>query len=358
MALKSLPRVGPVTALRAALHPKQMEQVLDRYSSRLDAAFDRARQSLEDYQRADVHLVSFFDEHYPDRLRNVPDPPPLLYVRGDVRLLAKERSVAVVGTREPTVFGISAAEKLTAALAADAWIIVSGLAKGIDTVAHRIAIAHGAPTVAVMGGGLDRIYPAENKGLAAHIADGAGALVSEQPFGEQSRPQHLIARDRIQSGLSAAVLVAQSGVKSGTMHTVRFAAAQGRALFCPVPHKDNGASQGLRVLLETPARELCSILPAWQNAGPLCARLGDQPLARPVRKGGLRDFLHDVDLAARWPEISRDQTTLPAGHGRGRSAMLRVAALLPSCAVAPDTALPKPPDCVWRPARTATTRSP
>lgn len=243
----------------------------------------------------DLHELTPSDKRYPDRLRNLSDPPPLLYVRGNVDLLTRERLVAVVGTREPTVFGISAAEELTGALADGGWGIVSGLAKGIDTIAHRTALEHGAPTIAVMGGGLDRVYPAENKDLAARIIDSGGALISEQPFGEQARPQHLIARDRLQSGLSVAVVVAQSGVKSGTMHTVRFAAMQGRPLFCPVPHRESGASEGLRVLLERPARELCSILPAWRGAKALCARLGDQPLARSVSRDGLEGFVQTVE---------------------------------------------------------------
>ena len=120
---------------------------------------------------------------------------------------------------------------------------------------------------------------------------------AEQPLGEQARPQYLVARDRLQSGLSVAVVVAQSGVKSGTMHTVRFAAMQGRPLFCPVPHRESGASEGLRVLLERPARELCSILPAWRGAKALCARLGDQPLARSVSRDGLEEFVQAVEQA-------------------------------------------------------------
>ncbi len=243
----------------------------------------------------DVHELTLSNERYPDRLRNLSDPPPLLYVRGDVELLARERLVAVVGTREPTVFGISAAEELTGALADDGWGIVSGLARGIDTIAHRTALEHGVPTIAVMGGGLDRIYPAENEGMAAQIIDSGGALISEQPFGEQARPQHLIARDRLQSGLSVAVVVAQSGERSGTMHTARFAATQGRPLFCPVPHNENAANEGLRVLLERPARELRSILPAWRGAKALCERLGDQPLARPVTREGLEEFVQAVE---------------------------------------------------------------
>jgi DNA processing protein len=310
LALQSLPRVGPVTALNATLHATQMEQLLERHGSEVDVAFELAQRRVTDYADADVQLVSFFDERYPDRLRNLSDPPPLIFVRGDVDLLARERLVAVVGTREPTVFGTSAAQELTGALADGGWGIVSGLAKGIDTIAHRTALEHGAPTIAVMGGGLDSVYPAENRDLAARIVEEGGALISEQPFGEQPRPQHLIARDRLQSGLSVAVVVAQSGVKSGTMHTVRFAATQGRPLFCPVPHNENGASEGLRALLERPARELCSILPAWSGAKALCSRLGDRPLARPVNHDGLGEFVQAVELAREWPELSRDQQTL------------------------------------------------
>ena len=258
----------------------------------MDLESERTMHSVKSSRSAtDVHELTFSDERYPDRLRELSDPPAVLYVRGDVELLARERLVAVIGTREPTVFGTSAAEDLTGALADCGWGIVSGLAKGIDTIAHRTALEHGASTIAVMGGGLDRIYPAENKGLAAQIIDSGGALVSEQPFGEQARPQHLVASDRLQSGLSVAVVVAQSGVKSGTMHTARFAASQGRPLFCPVPHNENSASEGLRVLLEKPARELCSILPAWRGAKALCERLGDQPLARPVTREGLGELV-------------------------------------------------------------------
>jgi len=309
LALQSLPRVGPATALRATLHATDMERLLERHGAQLDEALAQSRASLGDYANAGVELVSFFDERYPERLRELSDPPPLLYVRGDVGLLAREKLVAVVGTRKPTVFGVSAAESLTSVLTDSGWGIVSGLAKGIDTIAHRTAIERGAPTIAVLGGGLDRVYPAENKGLAAQIVSSGGALISEQPLAEQSRPHHLIARDRLQSGLSVAVVVAQSGAQSGTMHTARFAAAQGRPLFCPVPHNENGASEGLRALQERPARELCSILPAWRDARTLCARLGDRPLGHPVNRDDLGGFVDAVELARQWPELRRNQQT-------------------------------------------------
>lgn len=310
LALQSLPRVGPTTALRATLDSTRMDALLERHGDQLSEAFELALGDVEAYRRADVHLLTFFDECYPDRLRELPDAPPLLYVRGEVALLAREQMVAVVGTREPTRFGISAAEALTSALAGDGWGIVSGLAKGIDTVAHRVAVEHGAPTIAVMGGGLDRVYPAQNRELAAAILDSGGALLAEQPFGEQPRPYHLVARDRIQSALAVAVVVAQSGVESGTMHTVRFAAAQGRPLFCPVPRSENGASQGLRMLLERPASDLCRLLPAWSGMQALCSRLGNGPLAHPIEGDDLPGFLHSLRLAWRWPALDHDDGTL------------------------------------------------
>lgn len=315
LALLSLPRIGPATALKAALHPRQLDAVLERHGERIDFAFEQALGRVAGYGSTGVHLISFFDERYPERLRELSDAPPLLYVRGDAQLLTREQLVAVVGTREPTRFGVSAAETLTSALAEDGWGIVSGLAKGIDTVAHRVAVERGAPTIAVMGGGLDRIYPAQNKDLAAQIVGHGGVLISEQPFGEQPRPHHLVARDRLQSALSVGVVIAQSGVKSGTMHTARFAASQGRPLFCPVPCTENDASEGLRLLLEHPAKDLCRLLPAWSEASALCARLGDQPLAHPVSRGDMPDFLRSLRLAWHWSTLDHDDKALVLSVG-------------------------------------------
>ncbi len=310
LALQTLPNVGPATALQVTLHAGRLESLLERHAARLDQALERAQASLREYETAEIELVSFFDEHYPRRLRDLRDPPPLLYVRGNKSLLAEEKLVAVVGTREPTDCGRVAAESMTTALAGGGWGIVSGLAKGIDTIAHQVALEQGAPTIAVMGGGLDRVYPAQNQALAARIVGSGGALISEQPLGEPARPHNLIARDRLQSALSVAVLVAQTGLRGGTMHTARFAAMQGRPLFCPTAPDASRASEGLRVLLERPGRELCSVLPAWRDARKLCARLADRPLAHAVDREDLPAFLHAIELARRWPQLTADRQTL------------------------------------------------
>jgi DNA processing protein len=312
LTLQSLPRVGPTTALRATLDSAKLENLLERHDARLAEAFAQAEVDLERYGDAEVELLTFFDERYPERLRELADPPPLIYVRGDVDVLARERLAALVGTREPTAFGIAAGTDLTGALADAGWGIVSGLARGIDTIAHRVALERSATTIAVLGGGLDRIYPAENESLAARIVESGGALISEHPFGAPALPPRLVARDRLQSGLSVAVVIAQTGLDSGTMHTARFAAAQGRALLCPrAPARETSdASAGLHALLEHPARELCSILPAWRRSDALCRRLGDGPVARELDLDDLAGFVESVELARRWPELSRDRRTL------------------------------------------------
>jgi DNA processing protein len=296
-----------MTALRTALGASLRPQIVERIDrSSLKEAFAAANASVADYKRAGVELITFFDERYPERLRQIENPPPMLFVRGNVALLSSVELVAVVGTREPTNFGISAARFLTEALGRDGCGIVSGLAKGIDTVAHTAAVEIGAPTIAVLGGGLERIYPAENKTLANQIIDSGGTLISEQAFGVPPRPNHLIARDRIQSGLVAAVLIVQSGVQSGTMHTARYAASQGKPIFCPVPHSGSGANEGLRVLLDAPANELCRLLPAWKSAHKLCLRLPDRPLARPVSRDRTEGFVESVRESIRTRDLRPD----------------------------------------------------
>ena len=316
LAMQRLPRVGPQTALRAAMavdHDRLSTGLLERWQRELEAA----SKDLERYAAAGVHVIGFFDERYPARLRTIHQPPPLLFVQGSLEALDEPRSVAVIGTREPTSFGVTAVEEITRALAAASWLVVSGLAKGIDTLAHGAALKHHTPTVAVMGGGLDRIYPAENRELAVAIVDRGGALVSEQPFGARPHAGNLVARNRLQSGLSAALVVAQTGVRGGSMHTVRHAAAQGRPIFAPVPHSPHEKSQGLRLLLSLPASDLCARLPAWRDASALCARLGHHPLARPIIKGELDRFLDalemilessQLDPARRWwpPQLPPD----------------------------------------------------
>ena len=315
LALQRLPRVGPATALRIALQEdlKAVES-LSIDDAALVNAYGQAAEEVELYRTAGVGVIAFFDKRYPSALSEIADPPPLLFTKGNVDLLSHPRQVAVVGTREPTVFGETAAKAISAAVAEAGWAIVSGLAIGIDTVAHETALALDAPTIAILGNGLDRLYPKVNEPLAQRILESGGLLLSELPFEAPAIARNLIARDRLQSGLAAGVVIAQTGVKGGAMHTARFAAEQGRPIFCPVPHGENGKSEGLRVLLDRPGRELCELIPAWKQARTLCARLGARPLARPVARDHLEGLLDELELARDREAVDEQQSLLVPAH--------------------------------------------
>lgn len=316
LALLALPRVGTKTALRAALDGSQFKELVERHAEGWPEALSRAHRVLDDCRRQGIEVLGLFDERYPQRLRAIHDPPPLLFVKGSIDVLHDSRMVALVGTREPSSFGREATSRLASTLASGGWGIVSGLAVGVDARAHAAALEHGVPTVAVMAGGLDRIYPSENAGLAADIIDSGGALIAEVPPGVLPRRSHFVARDRLQSALAVAVVVAQTGVRGGTMHTVRYAAAQGRPVFCARPPSEHEQNAGLAVLLASPASELCNELPAWSGARSLCRRLGSQPLARGVSGTDLEDMLDGLEFALAMQQSPLEPPSSDAGEER------------------------------------------
>jgi DNA processing protein len=189
-----------------------------------------AEQEWARAQQQGVQLITFGCPQYPERLKEIYDPPPVLWVRGDAGLLARP-SIAVVGTRHPSPYGTGIAEMLARDLAARGMLIVSGMARGIDSAAHKGALAAGKPTVAVWGTGADVIYPKENKKLAEDILATGGAIVSELPLGTFPAPQNFPRRNRILSGVSVGVLVVEASENSGTRVTARCAADQGRDVF-------------------------------------------------------------------------------------------------------------------------------
>lgn len=194
---------------------------------------DSGKRTLGMAQKLDVTILPFDSPHYPAYLQLLGDAPVLLFARG--RLCDDRHAIACVGTREPSAFGKRATEQITGFLAAHGWAIVSGLAKGIDTIAHRTALEQKARTIAILGNGLDSIYPAVNRDLAEEIIASGGLLLSEQPFGAQPSPRNLVARDRLQSGASVATIIFETSVDGGAMHTAEFARKQQRLVVCPVP---------------------------------------------------------------------------------------------------------------------------
>ena len=179
---------------------------------------------------AGINALTRDDDRYPRRLREIPDPPPLLYIRGEL-VERDEWSLAIVGTRRPTSYGVQATRSLTSELAAAGLTIVSGLARGVDGIAHETALDHNGRTLAVVASGLDRVYPPEHKGLAARILDSGGAMLSEYPLGKRPDARYFPRRNRIIAGVTLGTLVTEAGEKSGTWHTVTSALDQGREVF-------------------------------------------------------------------------------------------------------------------------------
>lgn len=185
---------------------------------------------LADCQRLGQRVLTLQDAEYPQRLRNIFDPPLVLYVRGRMPAVDEEAAVAVVGTRKCTPYGIAAAERLSRELAASGAIVVTGLAKGVDSAAARGALRAGGRVIGVTGNGLDVYYPWESKDLYEDVA-AAGALLSEYPPGSEPEKHHFPARNRIMSGLSVAALVVEAPERSGALITARLALEQGREVY-------------------------------------------------------------------------------------------------------------------------------
>lgn len=212
------------------------------------------------YERG-IKVVSVVDRDYPSNLRQISDAPAVLYYLGSM-LPKDDLAVGVVGSRLATPYGRQVTEKLVSSLVMSGLVIVSGLARGIDSVAHRAALDAGGRTIAVLGSGLDLIYPPENRGLAQQIVKN-GALVSEFPLGFPIAASNFPARNRIISGLSLGVLVTEGAVDSGSMITAGQAAEQGREVFAVPGPINSKTSEGVNNLIKEgvhPATEAADIL--------------------------------------------------------------------------------------------------
>ena len=228
----------------------------------------KARQAAEEeWARVSAQgatIVSFGCAEYPERLKEIYDPPPVLWVRGAVNLLSRP-AIAVVGTRHPSPYGSGVAEMLARDLAVRRLLIVSGMARGIDSCAHRGALTARMPTVAVWGTGIDVVYPKENKKLAEEILAGGGAIVSELPMGTFPAPQNFPRRNRILSGLSVAVLVVEAAENSGTRVTARCAAEQNRELYAVPGNVTSKGSWTPNTLIKQGAKLVATWEDVWED---------------------------------------------------------------------------------------------
>ncbi len=204
-----------------------------------------------------VEIISFWDERYPENLKRMYDPPVCIYVKGELTKQDKF-AISVVGTRLPSSYGKVAAEKISKQLAQKGLVIVSGLARGIDTISHWAALRGNGRTFAVLGSGLDKLYPAENKKLADSIVK-QGALISEFSFGTAPDAPNFPRRNRIIAGLSLGTIVVEAGVKSGALLTANYALEQNREVFAVPGNINSSKSTGTNQLIKDGAKLISSI---------------------------------------------------------------------------------------------------
>ncbi len=213
----------------------------------------RATAAVSQAKSAGIALVTWGDPAYPAALSAIADPPPALWVRGNIGTLSGP-AVAIVGSRAGTPYSLTVAERLATDLAARGVVIVSGLARGVDSAAHRGALAAPGATLAVLGSGVDVIYPAEHRSLARDIEAAGGAIVSELVPDTPPQPQFFPLRNRIISGLSRAVLIVEAGEKSGSLITARCALDQGREVLAVPGNVLSGRNRGGHALLRDGAK--------------------------------------------------------------------------------------------------------
>lgn len=227
-------------------------------------SFELAQEECLRAASAGAQVIALDNSAFPPRLRQIYDPPVVLYVRGNTQLLT-EPGIAVVGTRHPTPYGTGMAERLAGDLARHGLCIISGLARGVDSAAHRGALAAQGKTIAVFGTSVDVVYPKENSRLADQILNSGGALISEFPIGTFAAPQNFPIRNRIISGLSVGVLVVEAAEYSGTRVTARCALEQNRDVFAVPGNVANKNSWGPNTLIKQGAKLLATWEDVWEE---------------------------------------------------------------------------------------------
>jgi DNA processing protein len=279
LALALTPGLGPTRIKKLIEHYGTAEHIFHASLTELEAtgmravsaqsiatgkSLELAQQECAKAAEAGAKVISLSDSEYPSRLMEIYDPPAILFVKGSVEVLAQP-GIAMVGTRHPTPYGSGMAERLSTDLAARGLVIISGLARGIDTASHRGAIVVKGKTVAVLGTGIDVMYPKENTRLAGQIVALGGALVSEFPVGTHPAPQNFPIRNRIISGMSVGVLVVEAAEYSGTRITSRCALEQNRDVYSVPGNVTNKNSWGPNTLIKQGAKLVATWEDVWEE---------------------------------------------------------------------------------------------
>jgi DNA processing protein len=279
------------------------EQKAKAVSSPDQAALDAAQSWLG---KASHHIVHYGSDKYPDMLTQQSGAPLMLFVNGDIEALHLP-AIAIVGSRNPTRGGIRNAVDFSRHLARSGYTVVSGLAQGIDTAAHRGALDVKRPTVAVLGPGIDRVYPAQNYDLAHQIAE-YGALVTEYPLGAPPDKRHFPERNRLISGLSLGTLVIEAARRSGSLITARLAAEQGREVFALPGSIHNPLARGCHQLIRQGAKLVETAADISAELGPLAGHLQQTLIESTENKSLLPD--DDDDYSSLRKVLSHDPTSI------------------------------------------------
>jgi DNA processing protein len=299
LAISLTPGLGPTKSRKLVEHFGSAEAVLRASLTELEAtgiqavsaqslatgkSAELAREESAKATDAGVAVVTMDDPSYPPRLKEIYDPPLILYVRGNLEILTKP-GIAMVGTRHPTPYGSGMAERLACDLAAQGLVIISGMARGVDTASHRGAITAKGKTLAVFGTGVDVIYPKENSRLSEQILALGGALISEFSLGTFAAPQNFPIRNRILSGMSIGVLVVEAAEYSGTRITARCALEQNRDVFAVPGNVTNKNSWGPNTLIKQGAKLVATWEDVWEDL-PTEVRLALTPTSSPESPDG------------------------------------------------------------------------
>ncbi|MBI4495940.1 MAG: DNA-protecting protein DprA [Deltaproteobacteria bacterium] len=300
---------SPREALRASFRElKQVDGIGPKVAAGI-RRFDwepRVEKELREAERAGVHLITWEDGAYPLLLKEIYDPPPLLYVSGSV-LAQDGLAVAVVGSRNPTSYGQAAAERLARDLGRRGATVVSGLARGIDSCAHRGALSGGGRTIGVLGCGIDVVYPPENEELYAQVA-AQGAVISEFPLGTPPESDHFPIRNRVISGLSRGVAVVEATLHSGSLITAHLALDQGREVYAVPGNVDSARSQGTNRLIKEGARLVSGADDILEDLRPSTR----EPLVQPPPPC-LSEEENRVLSALSWEAVHIDQVIAKSG---------------------------------------------
>lgn len=281
----------------------EVEGIGERVASEI-RSFNNWKEAEDEMGKAESYgaaIVTMADKEYPRNLLNIYDPPPYLYVRG--RLDGEERAMAVVGSRFASTYGKIVTEGLSKDLARNGYAVISGMARGIDTAAHRGALSAGGRTIAVLGSGIDVIYPPENKSLYEEIAE-VGAVISEFPMGTEPLSENFPARNRIISGISMGVVIVEASLKSGSLITAACAAEQGREVFAVPGNINSKASKGANKLIKDGAKlveDVGDILEEFVSF----AKASEKPLNLTKEEAILIEFLTEPAQIDNIAELSR-----------------------------------------------------